>query len=235
MLELDGLSRRFDGLKVIDGLDLTVAEGDVLGILGPNGAGKSTLFNLIGGVMPVDAGRIYYRGRDITQMRAWARCRIGIGRTYQIPKPFAHMSTFENVLVAAVHGGGLRIARAKPEVEAVLELTRLAHRSALPAGRLSLLDLKRLDLAKALAQSPRLLLLDEIAGGLTEAECDMLVAIVSAAHAKGITVVWIEHVIQALRRIATRLAVLYAGAILADGRPDAVLADDRVKAVYLGI
>jgi branched-chain amino acid transport system ATP-binding protein len=235
MLELDGLSRRFDGLKVIDGLDLTVAEGDVLGILGPNGAGKSTLFNLIGGVLPVDAGRIHYRGRDITQMRAWDRCRIGIGRTYQIPKPFAHMSTFENVLVAAVHGGGLPIARAKPEVEAVLELTGLAHRSALPAGRLSLLDLKRLELAKALAQGPRLLLLDEIAGGLTEAECDMLVAIVRAAHAKGTTVVWIEHVIQALRRIATRLAVLYGGAILADGRPDAVLADDRVKTVYLGI
>jgi branched-chain amino acid transport system ATP-binding protein len=235
MLELDGLSRRFDGLKVIDGLDLTVAEGDVLGILGPNGAGKSTLFNLIGGVLPVDAGRIYYRGRDITQMRAWDRCRIGIARTYQMPKPFAHMSTFENVLVAAVHGGSLPIARAKPEVEAVLELTGLTHRSALPAGRLSLLDLKRLELAKALAQGPRLLLLDEIAGGLTEAECDMLVAIVRAAHAKGTTVVWIEHVIQALRRIATRLAVLYGGAILADGRPDAVLADDRVKAVYLGI
>jgi branched-chain amino acid transport system ATP-binding protein len=235
MLELDGLSRRFDGLKVIDGLDLTVAEGDVLGILGPNGAGKSTLFNLIGGVLPVDAGRIHYRGRDITQMRAWDRCRIGIARTYQMPKPLAHMSTFENVLVAAVHGGSLPIARAKPEVEAVLELTGLAHRSALPAGRLSLLDLKRLELAKALAQGPRLLLLDEIAGGLTEAECDMLVAIVRAAHAKGTTVVWIEHVIQALRRIATRLAVLYAGAILADGRPDAVLADDRVKTVYLGI
>ena len=164
MLELDGLSRRFDGLKVIDGLDLRVAEGDVLGILGPNGAGKSTLFNLIGGVLPVDAGRIYYRGRDITQMRPWDRSRIGIGRTYQIPKPFAHMSTFENVLVAAVHGGGLPIARAKSEVEAVLELTGLAHRSALPAGRLSLLDLKRLELAKALAQKPQILLLDEIAG-----------------------------------------------------------------------
>jgi branched-chain amino acid transport system ATP-binding protein len=235
MLVLDGLSRQFGGLKVIDALDLSVAEGDVLGILGPNGAGKSTLFNLIGGVLPPNAGRIVYRGRDITKMRPWNRCRIGIGRTYQIPKPFTHMSVFENLLVAAVHGGGSSIASAKREIETILELTGLLHRSAQPAGRLSLLDLKRLELAKALAQRPRLLLLDEIAGGLTEAECETLLAIVRQVHAAGATVVWIEHVIQALRRIATRLAVLYAGTILADGTPDAVLADDRVKAVYLGL
>jgi branched-chain amino acid transport system ATP-binding protein len=235
MLVLDGLFRQFGGLKVIAGLDLAVAEGEVLGILGPNGAGKSTLFNLIGGVLPADAGRIVYRDRDITQMRPWDRCRIGIGRTYQIPKPFTHMSVFENLLVAAVHGSGLSIALARRQVDAVLELTGLLPHSALPAGRLSLLDLKRLELAKALAQRPRLLLLDEIAGGLTEAECDTLLAIVRQAHAAGTTVVWIEHVIQALRRIATRLAVLYAGSILADGPPDAVLADDRVKAVYLGV
>jgi branched-chain amino acid transport system ATP-binding protein len=234
MLVLDGLSRQFGGLKVIDGLDLSVVEGDVLGILGPNGAGKSTLFNLIGGVLPPNAGRIVYRGRDITKMRPWNRCRIGIGRTYQIPRPFTHMSVFENLLVAAVHGGGSSIASAKQEVEAILELTGLLHHSALPAGRLSLLDLKRLELAKALAQRPRLLLLDEIAGGLTEAECDTLLAIVRQVHASGTTVVWIEHVIQALRRIATRLAVLHGGTILADGTPDAVLADDRVKAVYFG-
>jgi branched-chain amino acid transport system ATP-binding protein len=235
MLVLQGVSRRFGGLKVIDAIDLAVAEGEVLGILGPNGAGKSTLLNLIGGVLTPNAGRILYNDRDITRMRVWDRSRIGIGRTYQIPKPFAHMSVFENLLVAAVHGGGMSIARAREEVAAALALTALEHRAPQPAGRLSLLDLKRLELAKALALGPRLLLLDEIAGGLTDAECDGLLAIVRQVHAKGTTVIWIEHVIQALRRIATRLAVLSGGAILAEGAPDAVLADGRVKAVYLGV
>jgi branched-chain amino acid transport system ATP-binding protein len=235
MLILEGVSRRFGGLSVIDAVDLAVAAGEVLGILGPNGAGKTTLLNLIGGVLAPNAGRILYDDRDITRMRVWDRSRIGIGRTYQIPKPFAHMSVFENLLVGAVHGGGMSIVRAKQEVAAALVLTGLEHRATLPAGRLSLLDLKRLELAKALALGPRLLLLDEIAGGLTEAECDGLLAIVRQVHARGTTVIWIEHVIQALRRIATRLAVLSAGAILTQGAPDAVLADDRVKAVYLGI
>jgi branched-chain amino acid transport system ATP-binding protein len=235
LLILDGVSRRFGGLRVIDAIDLAVAEGEVLGILGPNGAGKSTLLNLIGGVLAPNAGRILYNDCDITRMRVWHRSRIGIGRTYQIPRPFAHMTVFENLLVAAVHGGRMSIARAKQEVAAALALAELEHRSALPAGRLSLLDLKRLELAKALALGPRLLLLDEIAGGLTEAECDGLLAIVRQVHAKGTTVIWIEHVIHALRRIATRLAVLSSGAILAEGAPDAVLADGRVKAVYLGI
>jgi len=235
MLALEGVSRRFGGLKVIDGLNLAVAEGEVLGILGPNGAGKSTLLNLVGGVLAPNAGHIIYSGRDITRMPVWDRGRIGIGRTYQIPKPFAHMSVFENLLVAAVHGGRMSIARANREVAAVLALTGLEHRSALPAGRLSLLDLKRLELAKALALGPRLLLLDEIAGGLTEAECDGLLTIIRQVHAKGATVVWIEHVIQALRRIATRLAVISGGSVLVEGAPDSVLADERVKAVYLGV
>jgi branched-chain amino acid transport system ATP-binding protein len=235
MLILDRLSRRFGGLSVIVDLDLAVAEGDVLGIIGPNGAGKSTLFNLIGGVLAPNGGRVLYQGRDITHMRPWHRCRMGIGRTYQIPRPFIHMSVFENLLVAAVHGRGLPIAHARHEIGSILELTGLSNRAALPAGQLPLLDLKRLELAKTLALQPRLLLLDEIAGGLTEAECDTLLAVVRQVHATGTTVIWIEHVIQALRRIATRLVVLHAGAILADGPPDTVLADDRVKAVYLGL
>jgi branched-chain amino acid transport system ATP-binding protein len=235
MLALEGLSRRFGGLKVIDDLNLAVAEGEVLGILGPNGAGKSTLLNLIGGVLAPNAGHIIYSGRDITRMRVWDRSRIGIGRTYQIPKPFVHMSVFENLLVAAVHGGGMSIVHARREVADVLELTGLEHRSTLPAGQLPLLDLKRLELAKALALHPQLLLLDEIAGGLTEAECDGLLTIMRHVHGNGTTIVWIEHVIQALRRIATRFAVISAGSILAEGAPDTVLADDRVKAVYLGI
>ena len=158
MLELAALSRSFGALKVIDNLDLRVDEGDILGVLGPNGAGKTTLFNIVGGVLPPTVGRVRFEGRDITRMRPWDRCRLGIGRTYQIPKPFTHMSAFENILVAAVHGGRMRMRHARERVQEVLEFTELTHRRHLPAGELSLLDLKRLELAKALALRPRLLL-----------------------------------------------------------------------------
>ena len=167
-------------------------------------------------------------------MKVWNRRRLGIGRTYQVPKPFAQMSVFENVLVAAVHGGGLSIHAGRGEARAALELTGLAARAPLLAGALSLLDLKRLELAKAIAKRPDLLLLDEIAGGLTDGECEQLLAILSQIHAQGATIVWVEHVIHALRKSATRLAVLYSGSILAQGAPDAILADERVREVYLG-
>jgi branched-chain amino acid transport system ATP-binding protein len=234
MLELRGLSRRFGGLRVIERLDLQVAKGEILGLLGPNGAGKSTLFNLIAGVLAPDEGSILYEGRNITRTKIWTRRRFGIGRTYQIPKPFSHISVFENVLVAAVHGGGKSIREARREVRESLELTDLARHSSIAAGRLSLLDLKRLELARAIACRPPLLLLDEIAGGLTEGECDELLEILTRVHAEGATIIWVEHVIHALKRIATRLAVLYSGSILAQGTPRAILADARVKAVYLG-
>jgi branched-chain amino acid transport system ATP-binding protein len=234
MLELVKVSRAFGSLRVIQRLDLRVDSGEILGILGPNGAGKSTLFNLIAGAMPPDAGRIVFAGRDVTAMARWRRCRLGIGRTYQVPKPFAQMTVFENVLVAAVHGAGLRLARARQEASAVLERTGLAHRAGAAAGQLALLDLKQLELAKALASSPRLLLLDEIAGGLTDAETETLIATIGAVHASGVTVVWIEHVVPALRRLATRLAVLSGGGIIASGAPEDVLADAWVREVYLG-
>jgi branched-chain amino acid transport system ATP-binding protein len=234
MLTLASLSRAFGGLRVIDGVDLTVETGEILGVLGPNGAGKSTLFNLISGVLPPSSGRILLDGRDITAMKTWDRSRIGIGRTYQVPKPFTHMTTFENVLVAAVHGGKMSVARARGEAEAVLHRTGLAHRAELPAGQLGLLDMKQLELAKALAIRPRLLLLDEIAAGLTEAETETLLTTIREVHAGGVTVIWIEHVIQALLRLVTRLCVLSGGGILANGAPQDVLADTRVRAAYLG-
>ncbi len=234
ILELNGLSIRFGGLQVIDGLDLVVQRGEILGVLGPNGAGKSTLFNLIAGTLAPDAGVVIVGGRDITNLKVWDRRRIGIGRTYQIPKPFTHRSVFENVLVAAVHGGGVPIHRARREAANILEMTGLSNRSAWMAGRLSLLDLKRLELAKAIAGRPDLLLLDEIAGGLTEAECADLLDLLTQIHRRGATIVWVEHVLHALRRIATRLAVLFSGSIIAEGDPEAILANQRVKEVYLG-
>ena len=235
LLELRGVTRGFGGLRVIENLSLDVRRGEVLGVLGPNGAGKSTLFNLIAGVLSPTTGSVRLEGRDITGMKVWFRRRIGIGRTYQVPKPFAHMSVFENVLVAATHGGGLSIAAARHEADNTLDLCGLNAHARKPAGELSLLNLKRLELAKAIAKQPKLLLLDEIAGGLTDGECDELLRILAAIRDRGATIVWVEHVIHALRRLATRLAVLHFGAIIAEGEPAAVLADERVKEVYLGV
>ncbi len=234
ILALRGVSRRFGGLRVIEALNLEVKPGEILGVLGPNGAGKSTLFNLVAGVLPPNEGAISFMGRDVTGMKVWLRRRLGIGRTYQVPKPFAHMSVFENVLVAATQGGGLSIPAARNEAYEALALTGLSAHAAKLAGALSLLNLKRLELAKAVAARPKLLLLDEIAGGLTDGECEELLKILSAIHAEGATIVWVEHVIHALKRIATRLAVLHFGAIICEGEPDAVLADARVREVYLG-
>jgi branched-chain amino acid transport system ATP-binding protein len=234
LLEVAGLSRSFGRLRVIEDLSLAVWPGEVLGIIGPNGAGKSTLFNLIAGVLPPSAGTIRLCGRDITGLSPWGRCRLGIGRTYQVPRPFTHMSVFENVLVAAVQGGRVSLRQGGRRAETVLELAGLAAHHARPAGELTLLDLKRLELCKALAVAPKLLLLDEIASGLTEPECAALIGIVRRAQTPDMAVVWIEHVVQALRRIATRLAVLHDGGVLADGAPDAVLANARVQEVYLG-
>ena len=235
MLELRAVSRHFGSLRVLDGVDLTVTKGDVLGVLGPNGAGKTTLFNVILGVHPLTGGSIAFEGRDLARLKPWHRCRAGIGRTYQVPKPFGHMSVYENVLAAAVSGAGLPVRTARDWAVAVLELAGLAHRTARPAGTLSLLDLKRLELAKAIACRPRLLLLDEIAGGLTDGECDALIEIIAKVRDGGATVVWIEHVIHALRRVATRLTVLYGGKLISSGTPDAVLADPTVRDVYLGV
>jgi branched-chain amino acid transport system ATP-binding protein len=234
MLELDSLSLAFGGLVVIDRLNLKVEQGEIVGILGPNGAGKTTLFNMIAGVLPPSGGRIVFGGSDITRLRAWDRCRLGIGRTYQIPRPFTHMSVFENVLVAAMHGGKMPLKRAKQEAEAVLTRVALANRALVPAGRLALLDTKQLELAKALATRPQLLLLDEIGGGLTEAECDVLIGTIREVHSGGVTIVWIEHVIRALQQIVTRLAVLSGGTFIAMGTLKDVLADRRVKEAYLG-
>jgi branched-chain amino acid transport system ATP-binding protein len=234
ILELHGLSRSFGGVRVIEKLDLAVAGGEIVGLLGPNGAGKSTLFNLIAGVLSPDAGSITYQTRDISRMKVWKRRRLGVGRTYQIPKPFTHMSVYENVLVGAVHGAGLSIRAARETTLDTLELTGLAGSMASPAGALSLLDLKRLELARAIASRPALLLLDEIAGGLTEGECDALLSILAQVHARGVTIVWVEHVLHALKRLATRLTVLYGGKIIAQGRPEAILSDPRVKEIYLG-
>jgi len=191
LLQIRRLSKSFGSLKAVDGIDLEVARGEAVGIIGPNGAGKSTLFKLIGGDLEADAGEIRLDDVDVTRMGAHQRCRAGIGRSYQVPHPFETLTVFENLLVAAVHG---RDAEGDDGVDfcaGILERTGLLPRANVLAGTLTLLERKRLEMARALATGPELLLLDEIAGGLTESECHELVAAIKSIRADGTTIVWI--------------------------------------------
>ncbi len=235
ILSLTNVSKSYGALKVTDGVSFVVPQGQALGIIGPNGAGKSTLFNLITGNVAPDAGTITFLGRDVTRVSPMKRCLMGIGRSFQIPQPFSNLTVFENLLVAATHGTG----RAEREVSArcaiILERTELIDRANQTAGSLSLLDRKRLELARAMATEPKLLLLDEIAGGLTEGECQALVATIRAIHAEGVTIIWIEHVLHALNAVVERLLVLDFGRVIGMGDPATVMASKEVREIYLGI
>jgi len=235
LLQLESVSKSFGSLKVTDGLSLEVRRGEALGIIGPNGAGKTTLMNLIAGDMPVSGGRILFDGRDITALPAHARCRVGIARSYQVPHPFVGLTVFENVLVGATFGAGHSEAAARPLALQVLERTGLAAKANRLAGSLPLLDRKRLELARARATEPQLLLLDEIAGGLTEHEVHELIATIRSIHAEGVTIVWIEHIVHALLAVAQRLVALDFGRLLTQGEPTAVMADPAVQEIYMGI
>jgi branched-chain amino acid transport system ATP-binding protein len=235
LLVLDQVSKSYGALKVTDGISLAVAEGETLGILGPNGAGKTTLFNLISGDVRVDAGRIEYAGRDVTALRPHRRCHAGIGRSYQVPQPFGHMSVFENLVTAACFGARQSEQQAWQTAHEVLAQTGLMPHANRPAGGLTLLDRKRLELARALATRPKLLLLDEIAGGLTEPEAKQLVEELQRIKAAGVTMVWIEHVVHALLSLADRLFVINFGQRLAEGAPHAVMNDPDVRRVYMGM
>ena len=233
LLSLENLSKSYGALKVTDGVSLEVAQGEIVGILGPNGAGKTTLFNLVAGTVKPNAGRVLFKGQDVTAIDASARCRMGISRSFQIPNPFNGMTVFENILVGATFGRPTSIG---PEARAadVLHLTGLTRRANDRAGSLTLLERKRLEMARALATDPALLLLDEIAGGLTERECQSLLDAIRAVHSTGVTIVWIEHVVHALMSVAQRLVVVDFGRKIADGPPSEVLGSKQVQSVYMG-
>ncbi|OIQ86041.1 lipopolysaccharide export system ATP-binding protein LptB [mine drainage metagenome] len=234
ILEIRGLRKSYGALVVADAIDLSLAEGEAVGIIGPNGAGKSTLFNLIAGEVAADGGSIAFAGRGITRLGQPARTRLGLARSYQIPRPFADMSVYENVLVGAMFGAGGRIERPAVHCAQVLARIGLLDKANRLAGSLTLLERKRLELARALACQPRLLMLDEIAGGLTESEALDLVETIKAIHAGGTTILWIEHVLHALVSVVSRLVVLSFGKKLGDGAPQAVLASPEVREAYLG-
>ena len=235
LLALSGVSKSYGALRVTNDISLAVEPGETLGILGPNGAGKTTLFNLISGDVRVDSGRVTYAGKDVTRLAPHQRCRSGIGRSYQVPQPFGAMTVFENLVAAACFGGGEKERDAWRTASEILEQTGLAAHANKAAGGLRLLDRKRLELARALATRPRLLLLDEIAGGLTEHEAAELVAELKRIKAQGVTMIWIEHVVHALMSLADRLFVIDFGAKLAEGNPREVLDDPEVQRVYMGI
>ena len=234
LLELEHVTKRFGRVVVADDLSLTVGPGDTVGIVGPNGAGKTSLFGLISGDLAPGAGEIRFAGRPVTRLDAAARCRLGIGRTYQVPRPFADMTVFENLLVAAQQGGGLRRRASYEAAVEALDRAGMSGQANLPAERLGLLQRKRLELARALATRPTLLLLDEVAGGLTDPEVAQLVEIIRGINAEGIAVIWIEHVVRALTGVVSRLMCLAGGTFVGDGDPAAVLADPAVREVFLG-
>ena len=234
LLELDHVGKRFGRVVVADELSLTVRPGEAVGIVGPNGAGKTSLFGLLSGQLAPDSGAVFYDGSPLAGVGPAGRARLGIGRTYQVPRPFGHMTVFENVLTGAVHGARLGRAEARDAALDALIETGLLEQANTPAARLTLLPRKRLEIARALATRPRLLLLDEVAGGLTDPEVGQLLEIVAAARGRGVTVLWIEHVVHALVRSVDRLLCLAAGKLIADGEPSAVLADPAVREAYLG-
>src|SRR5271170_279704 len=235
ILKLDNLSRSFGSLKAVDGVQLEAAEGEALGIIGPNGAGKTTLFNLITGLQKPDTGTIQFEGRDVTHAPPRARCIAGIGRSFQIPHPFENLTVFENLLVAAIHGRRKREAEVIDSCGDILQRTGLIGFANRRAGTLNLLSRKRLELARALASAPRLLLLDEIAGGLTEAECLELVVLVQDILRSGVTIVWIEHIVHALVAVVSRLVVLNFGRKIIEGEPRSVIGSNQVREIYMGI
>lgn len=235
LLVLHDVSKSYGAVKVTDGISLAVHDGETLGILGPNGAGKTTLFNLISGDVRADKGRIEYGGRDVTALRPHQRCHAGIGRSYQVPQPFGNMTVFENLVTAACFGAQQSEREAWATAHEVLQQTGLLAHANRPAGGLTLLDRKRLELARALATRPKLLLLDEIAGGLTEHEANELVDELRRIKARGVTMIWIEHVVHALLSIADRLFVINFGQQLAEGEPHAVMNDPQVRRVYMGM
>jgi branched-chain amino acid transport system ATP-binding protein len=231
VLELEGLSKSYRALKVIDDLSVRLEDGEALGVVGPNGAGKTTMLHLAAGQLRPDAGRVRLAGRDVTGLPARARCQLGLARTYQVPQPFSGMTVYENVLVGATFGGSGDAHGSSLEALELAGLTAGANRL---AGSLTLLERKRLELARALATGPRVLLLDEVAGGLTEPEVHQLVATIGRVRQAGVSIIWIEHVVHALLSMADRIVAINFGRKLIEGDPRTVMASPEVRDVYLG-
>lgn len=235
ILKLDQLCRAFGAVKVADELSYEVQSGDALGVIGPNGAGKTSMFNLITGTLSPTSGTVTFDGQNVTGWSAARRSHAGIARSFQVPQPFSGMTVFENAMVAATQSAGMQGQAAEQFCLEILDQTELLGKANHQAGSLTLLERKRLELTRALCAKPKLLLLDEIAGGLTEAECKSLVQTIKDIHASGVTIIWIEHVVHALLEVVDRLIVIDFGRKIAEGDPKVIMESAEVKEIYLGI
>jgi branched-chain amino acid transport system ATP-binding protein len=233
-LEVTDVAKSYGSLAVLSDVSLVIGAGEAVGIVGPNGAGKTTLLDLLTGTGRCDAGQVRLNGQDVTRLPPPLRARLGLGRTFQVPRPLGDLTVFENALVGAMRAAGLRGRHAYGAAYEALSLAGMAGQANVRAGSLRLLDRKRLELARALATRPQVLLLDEIAGGLSDPETEELIGTIRAVNANGTTIVWVEHVMRVLIAVATRLVCLADGRVIADGAPAEVLASDEVRAAYLG-
>jgi branched-chain amino acid transport system ATP-binding protein len=233
-LEVTDVAKSYGSMPVFSSVSLAVNAGEAVGIVGPNGAGKTTLLDLLTGMARCDSGRVLLQGKDVTRLPPPLRARMGLARTFQVPRPLGDLTVFENALVGAVRAAGLRGRHAYGAAYEALELTGMTGHANTRAGQLRLLDRKRLELARALAIGPRVLLLDEIAGGLSDAETEALIGTIRAVNSGGAAIVWVEHVLRVLTAVVTRLVCLADGCVIADGPPSEVLASDAVRTAFIG-
>jgi branched-chain amino acid transport system ATP-binding protein len=233
MLELDAVTKRFGGLTAVGEVSFRAAEGEILGIIGPNGAGKTTLFNVISGFYAPDEGRVLLDGRDVSKLPAHQICALGLCRTFQLVKPFGNLSVEDNVMIGALTRLP-SVAAAREEARRVVALCRLEALASVPARSLPIGLRKRLEVARALATKPRLLLLDEVMAGLNATELGEMVTLIERLHAEGLGLIIIEHVMAAMMRLAQRIVVLHHGEKIAEGTPQTITRDPRVVDAYLG-